>query len=338
MATLDDLDAARGPFASVVIDVSSRVEDAAHRLEVQWRNAVRQLTESGFPDDDVAALTDLVGTLRHDEGEALAVVRAAGGPQLVERLGHPVERDLVTVDTLPRYGPILENRQRIVPHVVVEVDRAGAEIISFDAGGDVGAETVEGETLHIHRGHPGGWSQRRFQQRAENQWESNASDAAAEVAAVASSIEAELIVVSGDVRAVGFLTEHLPEHVRPIVHVIEEGSADGIADATVRLVDDAVARTTRTIVERWRERVDAGTACGGADDVLEALEAGRVDCLLVHDDPDDVRHAEVARGDDVIRGRFVDVVIRAARTSGAQVRMTPTISGIDDGVGALLRW
>ena len=33
---------------------------------------------------------------------------------------------------------------------------------------------VDGDELHIHRPHQGGWSQRRFQQRAENQWEANA--------------------------------------------------------------------------------------------------------------------------------------------------------------------
>ncbi len=34
-------------------------------------------------------------------------------------------------------------------------------------------EQVEGETEYIRRGAPGGWSQKRFQQRAENTWEHN---------------------------------------------------------------------------------------------------------------------------------------------------------------------
>ncbi|MDF2741972.1 MAG: hypothetical protein K0S88_3342, partial [Actinomycetia bacterium] len=33
---------------------------------------------------------------------------------------------------------------------------------------------VEGEELHVTRSASGGWSQRRFQQRAENRWQQNA--------------------------------------------------------------------------------------------------------------------------------------------------------------------
>ena len=48
----------------------------------------------------------------------------------------------------------------------------------------------EGDTEYIHRCHPGGWSQRRFQQRAENPRDDNANDIALAAHALAQRAEA----------------------------------------------------------------------------------------------------------------------------------------------------
>jgi hypothetical protein len=50
----------------------------------------------------------------------------------------------------------------------------------------------EGDTEYIHRGHPGGRSQRRFQQRAETPRDDNADDIAMAAHALAQRAEARL--------------------------------------------------------------------------------------------------------------------------------------------------
>ena len=338
MTTLGDLVAGAGPFATVALSSPSAVEDAEARFEIGWKNARRALAEAGLPEEDVAAIDARLTSMDHRASPAIVLVRAVGGPLFVEQLGDPIEHDLVAVDSLPRFGPIVEDRQRAVAHVVVEIDRIGAALTSFDAGGDVASDVVQGNRLHIHRGHPGGWSQRRFQQRAENRWETNAVDVATATVEAAGQVEAEFIAVSGDVRAVGFLRDHLPANWQDVTVVLDAGSPDGIADETVRVVADIVARRTRDLLDTLRTQLAAGAGCVGTDATLAALAEGRVETLLVHDDVDDDRRNALTRGDVTIEGRLVDLAIHTACATDARVHIIPAVDDVDDGLGAILRW
>src|SRR5437588_524668 len=119
----------------------------------------------------------------HKEGRTLAVIADAGGARLVRHEPEPPARDAGWVAPLPRVGPLLEWAQAAVPHLVVLADRAGADIVTFSRRADgyggggatvttVGEETGDDPTLR--KSNPGGWSQRRYQKRAENLWEENA--------------------------------------------------------------------------------------------------------------------------------------------------------------------
>ncbi len=345
-----------GPVATVALNAPSAVEDADARLSLRWRNCRRSLHEAGFPSAELEQLDEVVARLDHGEGPALALVHAAGHETFVEFLDAPIGRDLAVVDSLAHVGSVLENRQQSLPHLMVVADRVGADLIGFGAGSEAVAAAVEGDTEHIHRGHPGGWSQRRFQQRAENQWESNAKECAEEVAVLARRLRARVVTIAGDVRAVGFLVEHLPSDVAELVVVLDGQSPDLIAEETVRAVADLVARDTRSILERFGEQHGKGRAAVGPHATLDALSAGRVEALLVHDDPTDdrrarFRHADLwctfdlaqdappgAGDDEPEDGRLIDVAIRSALLGDATVRFVPE-HGLPDGrLAALLRW
>jgi hypothetical protein len=94
------------------------------------------------------------------------VFHAADGTTVAEFIDEPVGEALVSEGMLPRLALVLHARQRTVAHLLVEIDRAGADIHAFDGGKVLGRAQIEGDTEHIHRGHPGGWSHRRFQQHA----------------------------------------------------------------------------------------------------------------------------------------------------------------------------
>ena len=188
---------------------------------------------------------------------------------------------------MPRLATLLEARQRTIAHVVVEADRAGADLVAYDGGDVVSTEQVDGDTLHIHRGHPGGWSQRRFQQRAENTWERNADDVAAAVAAMSRDVDAHLVAVAGDVRAQTLVLAALPHDVARSAVKIDVGSAEGIAEEVVRLLSDVVARRVAGLADELRSALSANTGAVGVDDTLAALTEGRVRTLLVHDDGTD---------------------------------------------------
>ncbi len=334
---LRDLCAASDRFFTVALPAPSDQTDSEHRFEVEWANARRELAPR-WDDVDLEAVDELLAGLSHREGAALIVIRGRGGPSAAEFLAEPVHHRMVHEGAVPRLAPLIEARARVIPHVVVEADRAGADLTAFDGTAVMATATVDGETKHIHRGHPGGWSQPRFQQRAENTWEHNAGDVADAVAVMARQIDARLIAVSGDVRAQTFVLEALPADVSDIAVKIDAGSSAGIADEVVRLLSDQVASHVVELADRFRTAHANGQATSDADATLDALAEGRVDTLLVHDDgaPEPVVGPD--RPGFEADSRVVDVAIAAALRTDATVVVVPRLAILDGPIAALLRW
>lgn len=353
---------APGPFVSVYLATPSDQVDAPDQLRVRWQDARRHLEEEGAPPAALEAVERAVAE-GHEGGDTLAVLASATGSSIVERLPEPPTTDVARVSELPYVAPLLEWAQLSVPHVVVIADREGADFVAIADDERVGGAEIDGDTEHIHRGKPGGWSQRRFQQRAENTWEQNAAAVAEEVAAAAKEIDARLVVASGDVRAVGFLRDHLPGDVAGRLRTVDgwsrgdEASLDDLADEVVRLVANVTAEDTVAVLREFaEERGQRDRAADGPGATLAALSEAKVGTLLVHDDPDDPREAwfgsdpvPVAPSREGLSalgvakprpGRLIDVAVRAALGTGAGVRVIPA-HGPDtptDGVGAILRY
>jgi len=343
-----------GPTATIVLATPSTTPDADDQRDVRWRNARTRLAEQGAPEAELDALDAVAGQVEHGRGAAVVIIKGADEPAWVEYLDDAVTHDLAVRAELPRLGPVLESRQRSVAHMIVVADRVGADVIAVDAGSELESAEVEGSDLHIHRGHPGGWSQRRFQQRAENLWEANAGDVAAAVADMAKRVEPRFIAIAGDVRAVTFLLDQLPAELADISQKLDGQSPELIADQTVRAAADIVARDTVAVLESYKEAAGQGHAATNAAETLAALSDGRVETLLVHDDPDDDRSALFERPgltcwvpepaatnpepSGALAGRLVDVAIRSAILSDAAIRFVPVHTGSRDGLGAVLRW
>lgn len=353
MTIIDDLLVAEGPIASVYLRAPSATTDADYLLETGWKNARRRLVDdlADHPHDGGDELLDRldesVAALTHGDAPAFALF-ADGSGTIVEPIDDPLVVDVAVLDEVPRLVPLLHARQRSVPHVIVTTDRTGADIVAVVDGDDVVNDTVDGTDHHINRGRFGGWSHRRIQQRAENRWEDNARDVSERVSEIAREIDARVVTVAGDVRAMQFALEHLDHDVRQITTALDVGDDDAIADATGRLVADVVARDTRALLQAHANRSGAGTAAVGPDAILPALTAGRVETLLVvNDDEDDRRAFFNADGspacstsrtyEGMAEGRLVDVAVRAALLSGADVRIVPS-TVLDGDIGALLRW
>ncbi|MEP4649678.1 MAG: Vms1/Ankzf1 family peptidyl-tRNA hydrolase, partial [Ilumatobacter sp.] len=252
-ADLRDLVERSGPFLTAIVPARSDVADASDRLRVETGSALRDAPSEWS--DDVRAMESEIADLHHGDGAALIAIRPRGGPTFYEFVADAVHRPSVSVGPLPRLAPLLEARQRTIPHVVVETDLAGADITAFDGGDVVTQQQVEGDTTHIHRGHPGGWSQRRYQQRAENTWDDNAREVSESVRAVVESVGARLTLVTGPTRAQSMLVSLL-ELQRVAVRAIDAGDPDGMADEIVRRVADVHASDTVAVLDEAKERIE----------------------------------------------------------------------------------
>lgn len=349
-----------GPFATITLATDATIDNAAHRSMQHWRPVRDELEAAGAP----APLLDAVEALvpeAHHEGPAVFVVADESGVLLTRAIDESFDRDTGRLAALPAIAPLIEWRQRNLPHIVVVADRAGADIDAVVPYRDPVSHTEGGDPKDpaIRKSQPGGWSQRRYQERAENTWEANAKAVADRVNDIADLIAPRLILVAGDTRAVGYLQEHLHQRHAPLVREIggsrgADGSDDAIAEDARKQVQTATAEDTVAYLEKFREeKGQRDRAVEGVAATIEALNAAQVETLLVHDGAEEDRRAWYAADAGLIaldrqtlegygvesplEGRLLDALIRTAFKTGARVRIVPSTTA-SDGVGGILRF
>ena len=208
-----------------------------------------------------------------------------------------------------------------------------------------GAPAIEDEVLGEHdelrKVAPGGWSQHRYQARAEDSWEHNAEQVAREVAGVAGHVRPRLTMIAGDVRAVSLVRASLPAALEETVRVVP-GERPRPTKPTLppdvrALVGEEVRREGNEILATFdEERARVDRAVDGLAATVRALDMAQVAVLLIGEDPNDrslwfgpeptaiATSAEELRALGVpepIEGRATDVLIRAAIGSGAAIRL-----------------
>jgi hypothetical protein len=347
-----------GPFLSLYLHTERAVENAGS-LQQRWRTARRDLEDEGVPD----ALLDEIERLvpeAHLEGDCLAVIGGAERILHVEHGPAVSPDDVATRGPIPHLLPIVRWRQSEPAHAVVLTDRTGADLFGIRRGSRELHAEVEGEHDELRTVGPGGWSEHRYQQRAEDSWEQNAEQVAAAVERLVVQIQPVFVAVAGDVRAMALLRESLPKEVDALVRVIEGerpwgGRGDPIPDEVHELVAthvrEAGERLLARFEEEWRQR---DKAVEGVAATTRALAQARVAALLIADQGDDERTlwfgpdpALLATTDQDLKGLGVDppeegpvrdVLTRAALGTGAAIRVLDDGKELDEGVGALLRW
>jgi peptide subunit release factor 1 (eRF1) len=295
----------------------------------------------------------------HRRGSTLFAVTDPDRLWLAESWPDPPEYEVARVAMLPALTPLLAHRQHEVPYVVALVDRAGADLVVVERERPR-EESIERDLGPVARkSAPGGWSQRRFQQRAEEAWAKTAHEIADALVADVERVGAELVVMAGDVREVQLVIDALPERIRELVHVVAGGRAAGTDDAALeaevrRLTRTAMAQASVALLRKLKEELGQGDrGVVGVEATFAALRKAQVQVLFVHDDPADERLAwfgpspmaigttpETTRLDDepVEQARLVDIAVRSAIGSSADLRVVPHVGSIHEGIGAILRW
>ncbi|MFH9126333.1 hypothetical protein ACH4KC_02775 [Streptomyces griseoaurantiacus] len=349
------------PVVSVHLDTTRAAHDADKQIELRWRAARRSLAEQGAAEADLAVLDGAVGGVAEvpgPQGEALfaSAGRLLGAFTLVE----PPARDSARVLPVPDPLGVAVDRDHQLPHVVVAVDREGADVEAYPAAAHAPAfrRTFNGSTLHISRVRAGAEAMASYHRRTVHVWEENTSVAADDVRAAAAEVGAAVVLIAGDPKALGLLRENLT--ARPpageLVYV-EGGRTDASARQGLRAsVDEAMreamARSHQEVLRRLDEELAGGRAAEGIPAVEEALSQGRVEALLLAADrgADPTLYASrrdprllgtdpAAFGDDptVFSAPAAPLLLRSAVAGGTAFTELLPPARHTDGVAALLR-
>lgn len=358
-----------GPFTSVHLDVSRAGGRPEREVADRWRPLRRILELAGTPGELLGMLDDAVALPVRDEN--------VGGRLLVatDADGILVDRPLVAAPVVSRVArgatpdllPAAVYSDESVDHVIVTVDRAGADLVRRGWGSsDVAWQaTVDGERTDIDQLRTGGVSEGHSVRRTQDAWGRNAQAVASVVERLVATDGPEIVVLTGDTRAVGLVERALGTRARSLVVEVPGGvrgsAMQEVFDARLRgALESHRVRRRGAVVARLTEGLARGRgALTGLDAVVTASREGRVAELVLETTvqrtvgegplvwagdesaalsltPDVL----VAQGEPHLREMdAVIAVLRAAIGQDAGVTFVePGTAPLVDGVGAILRW
>ena len=278
-----------GPFASVWLDVSQDTENGAAALEVRRRDLRDRLAALGAGDDLVQAVDEAVRAGGPAVGRAGRALVATTRHVVATQTDEPPADLQARVSDLPYVLPVLRRSTPLVPHVLVVVDRTGADLKAVDRAGEVHQpHPVAGADEPLHKVRAGGWSHYSIQNRVEEQVHRTMKLVAAAVGQLAERVGARAVLVAGEVQARTALAAALAPHVVDQVVQLESGGrAAGTEPQAIEaeaqaVLDRIAAEDHDAQLDRFRVEGE-GLAVQGMAAAVEALREANAELVLVAD-------------------------------------------------------
>ena len=292
-------------------------------------------------------------------GQAVAIF-ASSGSELFEiiPLEAPIAEHSLFISSVPHLYPLARVIENYPRYAAVMLDTNKARIFVF--GGETERErTIVGEKTR--RTSMGGWSQARYQRRADNFHLHHVKEVVDTLDKIVREEEIQHIVVAGAEVAMPILREQLPKELADKIVEIgshEDGESGSFVERTMAALRQKDAETD---VEKVQELMDAwksgGLGVAGPEATLSAFQLGQVDELIITGSPDTLKPVQklpedAAPGDiqaitsnpggagDEGQLRLAGELITRAQQTAARIRFIEDASLLADvgGVGALLRF
>lgn len=354
-----------GSASTVYADVTQDTSDPRRTGTIKQRTVREALMDAGAPEVDAAVIVDLLEEPPGIGGSVsrLLVVRE-GAVEVNELLpGVPLAELMVTYGPVPALIPLLIQRPRDLCYVVAEVGRDGGEIRQYRLSRvqPVAHRAVRGDTEFLTKvqSEDAFLANGRYQHHTEEIWKRNEGLVAAAIDEVVRDSGAELLVVTGDVRARQLLIDQLSTATVKILTVVPANTRPG--GATTDELDADLHRHIDSILAADEHDALVGLETGRNDGlaetdlaaVIRSIQQGQVDVLIIAPstmDDDTLialdREPWVATSSEETLGagelgsvRAADALVRAAILTNARV-VVASSSEIPDGSSAcaILRW
>jgi peptide subunit release factor 1 (eRF1) len=290
----------------------------------------------------------------------LALFASSGGGELFQaiQMDVPIDDHWFFLGSVPHLYPLVKVIDQYPRYASVLLDTNRARIFVFSLGAVERREEVTNEKTR--RTSMGGWSQARYQRRADNVHQHHVKEVVEALEKIVLQDRIEHIVIAGDDVVVPMLREHLPKHLDEKVVDVLSLQRDAGEDEIVRATLDVLRqKDAETDAERVQELIGEwqgnGLGVVGPDSTLKALQMGQVDELLISGTPDALRATKLP--EDAAPGpvkaetsavtnasdrqlKLADELVTRAQQTGARVRFVedPELLQEFGGVGALLRF
>ncbi|MGW0770155.1 baeRF2 domain-containing protein [Streptomyces sp. NPDC002676] len=358
LSFLEPLYKQQGPFASVYLDTSrdSLIEDPDAAIELRWRRLRDALASEGADQDSLTAAASAVGRDTDVPGtHGQAVFTAHGRLALLDELPVPPARDRAHFGTLPDTLPLVVQHSPGIAYVAAYVHYSGRH--STDAPGIVRIEAEVGvwPLTKVAPGH------RLDEEIPVTDWLNAAEVIGQELEGHARRINAEAVVVAGDVWARGILVRRLPVTLRGQVTTVEGAGESEPRRALLehRLEDvfsGRMAAHDRSLLAAFlAQRAHDGASAEGLAAAVSALQRGQVKALFLNNHPESrlrlwsgPEPSQLALTEQELRSYGIEdvreeradaVLTRALVGTRAELVLVPERQlRLHEGVGVLLRY
>jgi peptide subunit release factor 1 (eRF1) len=277
-------------------------------------------------------------------------------------VGYPLKvaaPDLLWVGSSPYIRPLAELQDEHETFALVLMDNRECSLHLVTASEPRQVERVKGDVKnHVKKG---GWSQKRYQRRRQNELLHYAKEVAESLDRLVSEAGVERVVLLGSQEALGELeAAHSPPLAAKVVGrdtAVELGAElEGLLETARALADEQERAEEKRLWERIRdEYLKGGLAALGERDVLAAAREGRVEALLLARDARlrgmRCRDCELlaaakpqqcpgCRSTSVFEVDLVNELVALAATTSAETEFADPTPELEEagGVAALLRY
>jgi peptide subunit release factor 1 (eRF1) len=268
--------------------------------------------------------------------------------------------DLLWIDSSPYIRPLAELVDEYETFVVVAADHGRARVHLVSSGLVAGSKTIRGDVKN--RVKKGGWSQKRYQRRRDNERLHYAKEIGELLAKLDAQEEFSRIVLLGNQEVLGELREALPAAVAakvvgaPAPGLADPDDAEEVLAKAFELHFLQEREDERGLWERIREEaLGDGLAASGPSEVLAAAREGRVEELICRRDLEvegmRCRECELlafakpqqcpaCKSTSVFAVDLVEEVVELVVLAGGTTDFVDPLPGLDEvgGLAALLRW
>ena len=358
------------PFPFISLYLSLTPNQNGREDHHQFVRKVLSDRAKGFPeetperqsfDKDAARIQQYLETEVDQSANGLAIF-ASSGVEFFEAipLEAPFTNNELFIGSVPHLYPLARIIDTYPRYAAVMLDTNKARIMVFGLAATERDEKIQNEKTR--RSQKGGWSQARYQRRAENFHLHHIKEVVETLDKIVREENINHIVVAGEEVAVPIFREQLPKHLEEkIVDVValqRNAPGDNILETTMAALREKDAETDAEKVDEllnaWQS---GGLGVAGPEATLSALQLGQVDELIitatpellkpVQKLPEDAAPGEVQASTSAPQGtadekrlKLADELVTRAHQTGARIRFIEDdnlLAGIG-GVGALLRF
>jgi peptide subunit release factor 1 (eRF1) len=311
-------------------------------------------------EQDAERITKYLADGKEPAWNGLAIF-ACSGTELFEAipLETPFDDHWLFVGSTPHLYPLAKLIDTYPRYAAVLLDTNKARILVFSLAATERDEKIVGEKTR--RSSKGGWSQARYQRRADNIHMHHMKEVVDTLDSIVRAENINQIVVAGEEVALPKLREQLPAHLaEKIVDTIAlERNAQGaeILESTLDAVRRKDAESDiEKVEELFNEWQSGGLGVAGPEATLSAFQLGQVDELIITGSVDSLKPVQKLPEDatpdmqadtsapegavDEARLKLSAELIKRAQQTSARIRFIedPALLAGVGGVGALLRF